>query len=107
MKHALKPALVAVAVLSLLYTACTSTEKNKPAVDTAAEKKQINAMLDSFNMAAANADYKTYFDFYTEDAIFTGTDATERWDKKAFMIWAKPFFDRGKAWAFTTLERKH
>ncbi len=105
MKHALKPALVAVAVLSMLYTACTSTEKNKPAVDTAAEKKQINAMLDSFNMAAANADYKTYFDFYTEDAIFTGTDATERWDKKAFMIWAKPFFDRGKAWAFTTLER--
>ncbi|HMU09447.1 MAG TPA: nuclear transport factor 2 family protein [Ferruginibacter sp.] len=93
------------AVLSLAYTACSSPE-NKPAViDTATEKTQISAMLDSFNRAAAKADYKAYFDFYTEDAIFTGTDATERWDKKQFMVWAKPFFDRGKAWSFTSIER--
>lgn len=105
MKHALKPALITVAVLSLLYTACTSSEKNEPVRDTVAEKKQINAMLDSFNLAAANADYNTYFNFYSEDAIFTGTDATERWDKKQFMVWAKPHFDKGRAWAFTSMER--
>lgn len=105
MKHALKPAVIAVAVLSLLYTACTSSEKNEPVRDTAAEKKQINAMLDSFNMAAANADYNTYFNFYSEDAIFTGTDATERWDKNQFMVWARPHFDKGRAWAFTSMER--
>ncbi len=44
-------------------------------------------------------------EFYTEDAIFTGTDATERWDKPAFMKWAKPIFERGRAWNFTALER--
>lgn len=74
-------------------------------IDTAAEQKQVSILLDSFNRAAARADFKGYFDFYAEDAIFTGTDATERWDKKAFMAWAKPFFDKGKAWDFTALER--
>ena len=62
-------------------------------------------MLDSFNTAASNADYNTYFNFYTDYAIFTGTDATERWNKKEFMSYAKPFFDKGKAWNFTSLER--
>ena len=91
------------AIIILLLAACSAPEK--PATNTANEEKQIIAMLDSFNRAAAKADYKTYFDFYTEDAIFTGTDATERWDKKAFMVWAKPYFDKGHAWDFTALER--
>lgn len=74
-------------------------------VDTVKEQAQINLMLDSFNNAAAKADFKTYFNFYTDDAIFTGTDATERWNKKEFMQWAKPIFDKGRAWDFTALER--
>ena len=89
-----------VVICSMLFFSC----KNN-VVDTAADKKQIIAMLDSFNAAAAKADFKTYFDFYTNDAIFTGTDATERWDKKAFMLWAKPIFDKGHAWNFTALQR--
>lgn len=102
------PKLTIIFVVLLLYfSSCTSNEKNAEATvaDTANEKKHIIAMLDSFNTAAANADYKTYFNFYTDDAIFTGTDATERWDKKEFMVWAKPYFDKGKAWSFASLER--
>ncbi len=68
-------------------------------------RQQITAMLDSFNIAAAKADFNTYFNFYTEDAIFIGTDATERWDKKAFMAYAKPHFDKGKAWNFSSFKR--
>ncbi|HQW85454.1 MAG TPA: nuclear transport factor 2 family protein [Ferruginibacter sp.] len=71
----------------------------------ALEQKKIVAMLDAFNTAAAKADFTTYFNFYADDAIFTGTDATERWNKKAFMAWAKPIFDKGSAWNFTALER--
>lgn len=74
-------------------------------VDTATEQNQIVFMLDSFNRAAAKADFNAYFNFYTDDAIFTGTDATERWDKQQFMAWAKPIFDKGHAWDFTALER--
>jgi hypothetical protein len=33
-------------------------------------------------------------------AIFIGTDATENWNKMQFQAFAKPFFDRGKAWSF-------
>ncbi|HNF03269.1 MAG TPA: nuclear transport factor 2 family protein, partial [Ferruginibacter sp.] len=56
-------------------------------------------------VAAAKADFNTYFGFYTEDAIFTGTDATERWNKKQFMEWARPIFARGRAWDFKALQR--
>ena len=73
--------------------------------DTAKEQKAIAAMLDSFNAAAAKADYNAYFNFYTNDAIFTGTDATERWNKQEYMAWAKPYFDKKTTWHFTALER--
>ena len=41
----------------------------------------------------------------TEDAIYIGTDATENWNKQEFIKFAKPYFDRGRAWNFTALER--
>ena len=100
-----KLTVTVIAILSLLYSGCSSPEHGAPATGTIKEQQQISAMLDSFNSAAARADYKTYFNFYTEDAIFTGTDATERWDKPAFMAWAKPIFDKGHAWDFKALER--
>lgn len=62
-------------------------------------------MLDSLNTAAAQADFSRYFSFYADDAVFMGTDATERWNKKSFMEWSKPYFDRGKAWSFTAVKR--
>ncbi|MGS0747000.1 nuclear transport factor 2 family protein [Halpernia sp. GG3] len=69
------------------------------------ETKNINEMLDGFNKAAGSADFKKYFDYYDAESYFIGTDASERWNKKEFMAWAKPFFDRGKAWNFTSLKR--
>ena len=69
------------------------------------QKKNISKVLDDLNAFAAAADYKNYFDLYAEESTFIGTDATEVWNKKEFMIWAKPFFDKGKAWNFTSLKR--
>ena len=100
-----KPFLIVLIITTLLFSVCSLRSYAAPLTDTTGAKKQINAMLDSFNIAAAKADYNTYFNFYTDDAIFTGTDATERWNKKTFMVWAKPYFDKGKAWNFTSLER--
>jgi hypothetical protein len=37
--------------------------------------------------------------------FFIGTDATENWNKMQFQAFAKPFFDRGKVWNFTAVER--
>jgi len=79
--------------------------KGIPPVATDEGKTEIAAMLDSFHAAAARADYKGYFDYFTEAGTFLGTDATEHWDKQAFMQWSKPFFDKGKAWSFSAVDR--
>lgn len=65
----------------------------------------INKVMDSWHYAAATANFNAYFDAMADAAIFIGTDANENWDKKAFMAYAKPYFDKGKAWSFTAVER--
>lgn len=69
------------------------------------EKTAINNLLDNWHKAASQANFDTYFNAMAEESIFIGTDATENWDKKAFIAFAKPYFDKGKAWNFTPLER--
>jgi ketosteroid isomerase-like protein len=67
--------------------------------------KQVDETLDAWHKAAAEANAKVYFGMMTDDAIFIGTDATENWNLKAFQAFAKPYFDRGKAWDFKAIER--
>tara|TARA_R110002051_G_scaffold70772_1_gene127520 strand:- start:78993 stop:79370 length:378 start_codon:yes stop_codon:yes gene_type:complete len=69
------------------------------------EKTLIAKSLDEWHAAAGSADFKTYFDLMTNDAVFIGTDATENWQRQEFMDYAKPHFDKGKAWNFTAVER--
>ncbi len=69
------------------------------------ENKAIERTLDGWHNAAGNADFDTYFALMTNDGVFIGTDATENWQNKAFREFSKPFFDRGKAWSFTALQR--
>lgn len=69
------------------------------------EKTAINTMLDGFNVTATKADFKNYFNYFADESTFIGTDATEVWDKKTFMVWAKPYFDKKSTWNFTALKR--
>jgi ketosteroid isomerase-like protein len=71
-----------------------------PAVSAA-----IHAVLEDWHRAAASADEARYFAHFTSDAIFLGTDKTERWDLRAFQTFAHPFFAKGKAWSFTAVRR--
>ena len=68
-------------------------------------EKAITTLLNNWHTAAATANFNAYFDALTEDSIFIGTDATEHLDKKAFIVFAKPYFDKGKAWSFKALDR--
>lgn len=74
-------------------------------IANAQNKEAINKTLDNWHKAAANADFTNYFNVLTDDAIYIGTDASENWNKKQFEAFAKPYFDRGRAWSFTALER--
>lgn len=94
-----------ITVLLLFFTfSVTLSAQNKGFYENV-QKKNISKVLDDLNTFAATADYKNYFDLYAEESTFIGTDATEVWNKKEFMAWAKPFFDKGKAWNFTSLKR--
>ncbi len=69
------------------------------------EKTKINLVLDAWHKAAAQTNFESYFSKMTNDAIFIGTDANENWNMEAFKEFSKPYFDKGKAWSFTPLER--
>jgi ketosteroid isomerase-like protein len=69
------------------------------------EKQKISETLDNWHASAANAQFDSFFGLMADDAVFIGTDATENWTKNDFKIWAKPFFDKGKTWNFTAVER--
>ncbi len=68
-------------------------------------KSNIELVLNNWHKAAAEAEFDTYFDLMTKDGVFIGTDATENWQNQAFKDFSKPYFDAGKAWSFTPLER--
>ncbi len=85
--------------ISLLVLGCLGTFAQDKA------KLEINNTMDAWHAAAAQADFDTYFDLMTADAVFLGTDATENWQNKDFRSFSKPYFDQGKAWSFTPLER--
>ncbi|SFN29752.1 SnoaL-like domain-containing protein [Chryseobacterium oleae] len=90
-------------VLFLLAFTGMNAQSNSSKFDK--DKAAIGIMLDGFNTAAAKSDFDAYFNYFADESTFIGTDATEVWDKKAFMVWAKPYFDKKKTWNFTSLKR--
>lgn len=105
---------LAIASLILGLSACAPTivpvAPSRPlsalsAQERTTQEQAAAKMLDDFHDAAAKADETRYFAHFTEDAIFMGSDATERWTKSEFQAWAKRFFTRGKAWTFHATRR--
>ena len=65
----------------------------------------IDSLLHRWHRAAATADEDIYFGSMTEDGLFLGTDASERWLRDELREWSKEYFDRESAWAFTATDR--
>jgi len=94
--------------LALWGIGCAPSDKHLPKskhIDTLKTKTDIAALLDTFNSKAAQADFEGYFNCFAEESVFMGTDATEHWNKAAFMQWAKPFFDQKSTWNFKAVQR--
>lgn len=86
-----------------VFIACATTKNNS--ATTTEFKKEINDIVDNWHLAAAKANYNNYFNAMSNSSIFIGTDASENWTKEDFQKFCKPYFDKGKAWNFTPLER--
>ena len=85
------------------FYACGSAKAVK--TDKDATRKEVNTLLENWHKAASDANFNAYFGFMDSNAVYIGTAAEEVWTKKQFANFSKPYFDKGKAWSFTTLER--
>ena len=82
---------LAVLILTLVLPACQTTQPQSSALSA------INNTLDAFHTAASEADEDTYFALLADNAVFLGTDASERWTKPQFQEWAAQYFERDSA----------
>ena len=56
------------------------------------ENERINDLLDGLHQDAHEGNFENYFNRYSPDAVFLGTDKTERWTIKEFKAYAEPAF---------------
>ena len=78
--------------------ACTTEEKSL--ADT------LHTFIDNWHKAAATADEDIFFGSMAADGIYLGTDASERWLRDTFQVWAKFAFERESAWSFKPYQRE-
>lgn len=65
----------------------------------------INQLIDGLHLDAAEARFDSYFERFSPDAVFMGTDRSERWSIAEFKAYAKPIFDSGQGWRYDVVER--
>ncbi|MFK8011699.1 MAG: nuclear transport factor 2 family protein [Marinicellaceae bacterium] len=70
------------------------------------KSKQVADVLNNLHKAASQADSKVYFDLFTEQANFIGTDVGEYWNIDEFKAFAKPYFDKGQGWTYVPRNRE-
>lgn len=96
---------VFIVVLVVVFSACEHKNANPENTNGTSEKEAVNTLLDAWHKSASEAEYDSYFKSMAKASVFIGTDASENWNKKDFKAFSKPFFDRGEAWDFKSLER--
>lgn len=79
-------------------TGCTTEERSLA--------DSVHTFVDAWHKAAAEADEDTFFGSMAADGIYLGTDATERWPRDTFRVWAQFAFDRESAWDFKAYQRE-
>ncbi|GAA6150812.1 nuclear transport factor 2 family protein [Pseudoteredinibacter isoporae] len=84
----------------LLLCCCTLT-----AYAQADAQQAVNNTLDRFHQYAAEANGQAYFELMSDDMVYLGTDASERWSKSDFKAYALPYFNKGRGWLYTAQER--
>lgn len=89
------PILVAVAIVA---SACAPSP---PVSDAAADRAAVDSVLTALHQAASEGAWDRYFRLYAPDAVFFGTDATERWNLAEFKGYATPT----KGWTYVKTER--
>ena len=88
-----------------IFATCNRSSKDIRIEKTNTIKIEVNSILTDWHTAASQANFDAYFGKMDSISVFIGTDASENWSKEKFKSFSKPYFDKGKAWDFKTLER--
>ena len=59
-------------------------------MDVEAERAAVDIVLSDFHRLASEAAFDAYFALFAPEAVFFGTDATERWGVDEFRSFAEP-----------------
>jgi len=83
-----------------LLTACTTIHPLRQQLHDDADRIKIGIVTSTWHFAAQFGMFDNYFDAMTDDAVFMGTDATERWTKSEFMDYAREPFSDNHGWTY-------
>jgi hypothetical protein len=84
-----------VGTIAAAAMACTH-----PAFDRGRATAAVSNVLDALHHNASVADEATYFGLFAPEAVFLGTDASERWTVQEFRAYAHPYFTAGRGWTY-------
>ena len=102
MKHA--RTILPLVLVSLLCVGCSTQTRTQPHAHRF-DARRVAAVLDFWHTSAAEGAFDSYFGAMTEDSVFLGTDASERWSKAEFMEYAREPFSDGNGWTYTASDR--
>jgi len=88
----MKRIILALAMLIALLVSAPATQR--PAA------RDVAIMLDDWYDAADKGDGPRFFQHFTDDAVFLGTDPEERWTISEFRARYQSFFDGHHAWTY-------
>lgn len=94
-----------VTLFGLLMLLCLSAMAQTGSENRAQDEAAIHALLDGLHGDAAQARFADYFSRFTPDAIFLGTDRSERWTMAQFKAYAAPVFEAGRGWTYHRVAR--
>ncbi len=81
---------------------CATVHPMRTSLDRDASEFGVKMVLSAWHLAASQGLYELYFDSMTDDAVFLGTDASERWTKVEFMGYAREPFSDGHGWTYVS-----
>lgn len=97
--------LLSISFALILFCSCVNNTNQRTLVNKKKSKQQVNSFLNDWHQAASEADFEDYFTKMDSISVFIGTDASENWTKAQFEAFSRPYFEKGKAWDFKSLER--
>lgn len=90
--------LLLLSILIIILNSCGASYKPS-------ETEVIETVLNDWHQAAAVADEESFFNTFSQDGIYIGTDAGEYWTAGELRQWSEKAFEKDTAWAFTPYDR--